>query len=488
MTWESSEVNNTHWSAYFLNLQKIIDECWNAGTIVGPGRGSGVGFILLYILGITQINPLWETTKCFPWRFLNPSRVSVLDVDVDIEGSRRGAVLSHLRNVYGEDRVANVLTLGTEKAKGAILTAARGIGMDVDEARGISAMVPSDRGQPRTLKQCYYGDEENGYKPVTAFVQVMNENPKLWTLAQRIEGLVCRMGIHAGGVIFVDEPFTNSTSLMRAPDGTIVAGYDLHDLESCSLIKYDLLSVEALDKIHICLDLLRDNKYISDGTIKERYEKTIGIYNIERKSKEMWEMVWQHKILSLFQMEEESGIKGIATLKPTSVDDLAVLNSTIRLMAQEGSDEMPTEKLARFKADPNEWNKELIKYGLGKKEKDILSPILGMSYGLCIAQEQFMELVQLPELGGFSLTWADKLRKSIAKKNPAEYDALTEEFYKVTQEKGIDQKFAHYVWDVLISMSKGYGFEKIGPNTLNHLSMGLYIIMPNLSSRKVIYS
>lgn len=398
-----------------------------------------------------------------------------MDVDIDIEGSRRGNVLSHLRKVYGEDRVANVLTLGTEKAKGAILTAARGIGMDVDDARAISAMVPTDRGQPRTLKQCYCGDDEAGYKPVASFVQAMNENPLLWKLAQRIEGLVCRAGIHAGGVIFVDEPFTNSASLMRAPDGTIVAGFDLHDLESCSLIKYDLLSVEALDKIHICLDLLRDNKYIPDGTIKERYEKTLGIYNIDRTSKEMWQMVWQHKILSLFQMEEESGIKGIATLKPTSVDDLAVLNSTIRLMAQEGVDEMPTEKLARFKANPDEWNKELIKYGLGKKEKDILYPILRMSYGLCIAQEQFMELVQLPELGGFSLTWADKLRKSIAKKNPAEYEALTEEFYKITKEKNIDQNFARYTWEVLIAMSRGYGFEKIGPNTLNRLSAGSHI-------------
>ena len=106
MTWESSEVNKTHWSAYFLNLQKIIDVCWDAGTLVGPGRGSGVGFILLYLLDITQINPLWETTRTFPWRFLNPSRVSVLDVDVDIEGSRRGEVLSKLRQVYGQDKVA----------------------------------------------------------------------------------------------------------------------------------------------------------------------------------------------------------------------------------------------------------------------------------------------------------------------------------------------------------------------------------------------
>lgn len=100
------------------------------------------------------------------------------------------------------------------------------------------------------------------------------------------------------------------------------------------------------------------------------------------------------------------------------------------------------------------------RYGLTEKEKEILEPILGMSYGLCIAQEQFMELVQLPELGGFSLSWADRLRKSIAKKNPKEYEELTKEFFEVTKEKGVSNVFARYVWYVLIAMSCGYGFRK----------------------------
>ena len=101
ITWVSSEVNKAHWSAYFLNLQKTLDVCWEAGTLVGPGRGSGVGFLLLYILDIIQINPMWETTKTFAWRFLNPDRVSVLDIDTDIEGGRRAQVLQKLRECYG---------------------------------------------------------------------------------------------------------------------------------------------------------------------------------------------------------------------------------------------------------------------------------------------------------------------------------------------------------------------------------------------------
>ena len=473
MTWQSSNVNNARWSAYLLNLQKIIDVCWDAGTLVAPGRGSGVGFILLYVLGITQINPLAEKTKTFAWRFLNPERASVLDVDFDIEGGRRADVLNAFRREYGSDRVANVATFRTEKSKSAILTAARGLGIDVDIAQYIASLIPADRGQLRTLDQCMYGDEQNDWQPIKQFVFEMTENyPELWEVARKVEGLVCGTGIHAGGVIFVDTPFTDSTALMRAPDGTICTQFDLHDCEDCSLIKYDALSVEAMDKIHNCLDLLCDYGYVErKETLKETYESVLGVYNLEREAPEMWEMVWNHEIQALFQMEKQSGIQGIATLKPTSVDDLAILNSTIRLMAQEKGGEMPTDKLARFKNDPREWDRELEMWGLGASEKAILEPVLGMSYGLCIAQEQFMELVQLPELGGFTLTWADKLRKSIAKKNPADYDKLTKEFYEETMKKGINQKFAHYVWDVLIAMSKGYGFNQ--SHTLAYSLIGL---------------
>lgn len=462
MTWVSSNVNKAHWSAYFLNLQNIIDLCWKAGSLVGPGRGSGVGFILLYVLGITQINPLRETTKCFSWRFLNPERVSPLDVDFDIEGGRRNNVLSMFRQYYGDDRVANVATFRTEKSKSAILTACRGLGVDSDTAQYLASLVPSDRGQLRTLKQCMYGDDENGWTPIKAFVQEMTNNyPDVWKVASNIEGLICGSGVHQGGVIFVDEPFTESTALMRAPDGTICTQFELHDCEACSLIKYDALSVEAMDKIHVCLDLLCDYGYMErKSSLRETYETYLGIYNIERKDKAMWELVWNHKINSLFQFEGRTGLIGIDQLKPTSVDDLAILNSTIRLMSQEKGGEMPTEKLARFKKNRQEWEDEMDKFHLTKEEKRTLEPVLGMSYGLCIAQEQFMELVQLPELGEFSLTWADKLRKSIQKKKPAEYNKLTEEFFKVTSEKGINQEFAHYVWDILIAMSRGYGFNQ----------------------------
>ena len=461
MTWISSEVNKTHWSAYYLNLQKIIEECWNAGTLVGCGRGSGVGFILLYLLGITQINPQWETTKTFAWRFLNPARVSVLDVDVDIEGGRRKQVLDHLRRVYGDDRVANVATFGTEKSKSAILTACRGLGIDVDIAQYLASMIASDRGMLRTLDQTFYGDEENDFAPNKQFVYEMTENyPEVWQVAKKIEGLVCRLGEHAGGVIFVDEDFENSTALMRAPNGDIMTQFDLHDCEDCSLIKYDLLSVEAMDKIHICLDLLMEQGYIEKKeTLKGTYESVIGIYNLEREAPEMWQMVWDHEIHSLFQMEKQSGIQGIALTHPQSVDDLAVLNSVIRLMAQEKGAEQPLNKFARFKNNISYWYDEMDKYGLTKEEQKILEPVVKLSYGISESQEKFMQLVQMPECGGFDLTWADKLRKSIAKKNPAAYEELQKEYFQAVKEKGLSYNLCNYVWNVLVATSRGYGFN-----------------------------
>ena len=460
MTWESSQVNKAQWSAYFLNLQKIIDECWNSGTIVLPARGSGMGFVLLYALDIIQINCLREKTKTYPWRFLNPARVSVLDIDVDIEGVRRGQTLEHLRKVYGANRVSNVATFKTEKSKSAIQTAARGLGIDVDEASYISNLIPSERGQVYTLKQTYYGDEENGISPTTAFVNEIDKYPQLWEVAKKIEGLICGQGIHAGGVVFTDEDFTESSALMRAPDGTIITQFELHDLEDVSMIKMDLLSVEAADKIHTCLDLLVEQGYIKKyPTLRETYEEALGVYKINRDDEKMWDMVQNHEIVSLFQMEQQSGVRGIALTHPRSVDELAVLNSVIRLMATEKGAESPLDKYARFRSYPNAWDAEMKQMGLSDEERQIMHRELDISDGMSITQEQFMQLVQLPECGGWDLQFADKLRKSIAKKNPKEYDALTKQFFDNVKEKQLNEKFCNYVWNVEVALSRGYGFN-----------------------------
>jgi DNA polymerase III subunit alpha len=207
--------------------------------------------------------------------------------------------------------------------------------------------------------------------------------------------------------------------------------------------------------------LLIEQGYIEyNGDLKETYENIVGIYNLERNVKDMWEMVWEHKIQSLFQMEKQSGIQGIALTKPESVDDLATLNSVIRLMAQEKGAEQPLSKFARFKEDINLWYQEMEHYGLTEEEQKVLEPIIKISYGICESQEGFMQLVQMPECGGFDLTWADRLRKSIAKKNPADYEKLQKEYFAQVEAKGLSKRLCNYVWNVLVATSRGYGFNK----------------------------
>ena len=458
----SSDKQNTRWSAYLLNMRDYIRVIWEKGdSLVGCSRGSGGGFLLLNMLDITQINPLREKAPLRSWRFLNPERASVLDIDTDIEGGKRPQVYKALQDTYGIDRVSKVLTIRTEATKSAILTAARGLGLDPDEGAYLASFIKADRGQQRTLDQTYYGDEENDIAPDMKFRELMDgKYNKVWKVAKFIAGLCCGVGSHAGGVIFYDEPIVNSTALMQTTNGDIVTQFDLHTCEDVSLIKIDLLSIEALDRIRACLDLLTEYGYIKEGlTLRERYEQIIGVYNIDRTSPEMWKMIHQHKIESLFQMEQQSGVKGIAATKPTTLEELATLNSVIRLMAQEKGAEQPIDKFARFKRDINEWYIEMNSYGLTEDQQDVLKPLLLDSSGICESQEKFMSLVQMPEAGGFSLAWSDRLRKSIAKKNPAEFEKLQEEYFKEVAKEGLDMNFCNYVWKVLVCTSRGYGFN-----------------------------
>lgn len=456
---DSSEKMNVRWSAYLLQIADYVKIAWNSGTLVGAGRGSGVGFCLLHILGITQINPLLETTNTFHWRFLNPERVSVLDIDVDIESCKRDIVINAMKQIYGEDRVSKVLTLSTEKGKSAILTASRGLNIDVEIAQYISSLIVSDRGNPRSLHVMYYGDPKDGIEPVYEFRKEMNANPELWEMAQKFEGLICGVGSHAGGVIVTDKPFVKTTALMKTSSGDTVTQFDLHQCEDVSLIKVDLLCIDALDKMHVTLDLMLKDKVIQwQGSLKNTYEKYLGVYNIERNNADMWKKLWNHEVLSFFQMEKESGIQGIALTKPKSVDDLATLNSVIRLMAQEKGGETPLQKYAKFKQNIQLWYDEMTKYGLTQEEQDILKDILGVSYGICEAQEYLFLLTMHPQIGGFSLGWADKLRKAVAKKQPKQFIELEKEFFINAKEKGLSEKLVNYVWYVLIYTQRGYGF------------------------------
>lgn len=461
---ECSDGIGVRWSAYFLTEQNIVNLIWEAGELVGCGRGSGVGFLLLNLLGITQINPLREKAKTVPWRFINPARskTSVLDIDIDIPQAARENVLQKFKETFGADHVSQVLTLGTEKSKSAILTACRGLGVNNDYAQYLASLIVADRGQIRSLKQMYYGDPEQDMRPNKVFVNEMDAHPEIWETALKIEGLVRTSGTHAGGIIVTEDALDNYISLMKTNSLITVTGATLHQAEDMSLIKFDVLSIAALDKIKTCLELLVQDGLIEwQGNLKDTYEKYLGVYNIIRDDPEMWRLAWDHKVISLFQMEKESGKEAIRLAKPSSVEELALLNSVMRLMSSEKGGERPLEKLARFKNDTSQWYKEMTDYGLTEEEQKLLEPMLLKDYGIMATQEAMMSIVMVPEVGGFDLLWADVLRKAVAKKIGGAFDQCEKEFYENAKQKGLSQKLVHYVWDVLISMQKGYGFSEL---------------------------
>ena len=227
----------------------------------------------------------------------------MLTIDTDVESSKRQRCIAALQHIYGADRVIRVSTFRTETTKSVIKTAGRGLGLNQDTVDYIASLVKSNRGIDYNLSEMYYGDEQKDIKPNRTFVSQMNKYPQLWQAAQELEGIITGIGIHAGGVIIDDKPIYQTAGVMRTNKGDLVTCFDLDSAEKVSLIKIDLLSTKALSKIRVCLDLLCDHGYVEpESTLKETYEKVIGIYNLDRTTPEMWEMVWKNEIIALFQL------------------------------------------------------------------------------------------------------------------------------------------------------------------------------------------
>lgn len=336
----------------------------------------------------------------------------------------------------------------------------RGLGYTAEDGVFLGSFIKAERGILFSLKQTFYGDEENNLAPDTEFVNLMTGQYRdVWEVAQKIEGLCVGSGQHAGGVILSKKDLVDSIALMKTKSGDITTQFDLHNSEACSLIKWDILNIDALEKIHTELDLLVEDGYIEwQGDLKSTYEKYLGVYSIERQNPEIWDMICNHKIMSLFQFEKQTGWQCIELGKPRNLEDMAALNSVMRLMPPDPNAETPLQKYSRFKQDISLWYKEMREYGLTEDEIKFLEKYALKNYGLLPNQENFMQIVQAPEVGGFNLLWADRLRKSIAKKNPKQFVELQEEYYDNMKEKGLSEKLCHYTWDILISMNKGYGF------------------------------
>lgn len=387
------------------------------------------------------------------------------DVDIDTQGNRRTRITKALKKFFGEMQVVNVCTFGTEKSKSAIQTACRGLGIDVDIASYLSSMVPSERGFLWSLHDCFYGNEEEGRKPIANFVKEMSgPYAEVWNVAQNIEGLISRRGIHAAGVVISNEEITKTNALMKAPKGQFTTQYELNDTEYMGGLKFDLLSVEALDKIRAELELLCEYGYIERcKNLKDTYMSILDPEDkniLQYDNSEIWKMAYEDKILSLFQMETPVGGAAIKEVKPMNIIELAGINSLMRLMAA-GATEMPMQTYNRYKNDIDTWYTDMAMFGLNDYEMDIMRKHLLSHYGVAESQESMMLLVMDEDISNFSVAEADKLRKAVAKKSMKDFDKMQELFYKKGKENGASDRLLEYVWEIQIKRQKGYSFSQL---------------------------
>lgn len=458
---EVGEKIGQHMSDYFISMAKMIDLMWEAGSIVGPSRGSAGAMLINYLLGITQMNPI-ELNLPYVWRFMHPSRPDLPDIDVDSESDKRAAVFNNIREYFqslGGD-VVNVCTFGTEGTKSALKTAGRGLNIDDDLITYVTSMIPNERGFDWSLHDCYYGNGEDR-EGRAAFKQVMDENPMLWEVAQGIEGLVTRLGVHASGVVCLNSPLTDYAGFMKTNKEQLVTCFDLHKLERCGLVKYDLLTVSALDRIHQTMNyMLEDGTLEWQGDLRSTYNKYLSPQVIDYNDKEMWDKAANGEIRSLFQFDTLVGGQAIKQIRPHSLTELAVANSIMRLMGEKGA-ELPLDKYVKFKTSPQLWYDEMNEYGLNADEVKVLKKYLEGSCGLAESQEVVMELSMDPHISNFTMQEANRLRKTIAKKAFREIENVRQLFYEKGLAAGTRKVLLDYVWKVQIGMSLGYSFSRL---------------------------
>ena len=314
-------------------------------------------------------------------------------------------------------------------------------------------MIPNERGFDWSLHDCYYGNDDDR-KPIKAFIEQMDQYPKLWELAQSIEGLITRLGVHASGVVCVNGDFNRFNSVMKTSHGQLVTSYDLHTLEKCGMVKYDFLTVSALDRIRQCMNyMLEDGTIVWQGSLRATYTKYLAPSVLDFTSKGMWDMVAQGKISSLFQFDTLVGSQAIKSIEPESLTELAISSSLMRLMSDTG--ELPLEKYVKFKRAPDLWYNEMRAYGLNDDEIAVLEKYLKKKNGVGESQEVIMRIVMDPQISGFDMKEANKLRKTIAKKVFREIEAVKELFYKKGLERGTRKELLDYVWNVQVSMQLG---------------------------------
>ncbi len=437
--YETGVITQLGFSGYFLVVADFINWAKDQGIRVGPGRGSAAGSMASYAMGITELDPL-EHGLIFE-RFLNPERISWPDVDVDFDERRRGEVIRYVTEKYGEDRVAQIVTYGTIKAKQALKDASRVLGFPFAMGEKLTkAMPPAVMGKDITLKGIY-NPEDPRYAEADEFRKVVEADPeaqRVLETARGLENLKRQWGVHAAGVIMSSEPLIDIVPIMRRPqDGAIITQFDQPAAEALGLIKMDFLGLRNLTILDDALENI-----VMNG------KPAIRIEDVPLDDPPTYELLGRGDTLGVFQLDGGPMRSLLRQMRPDNFEDISAV-------------------IALYRPGPMGMNSH-INYALRKNGLQEIEPIhpelaepleeiVGITHGLIVYQEQVQRAAQ--KLAGYTLGQADLLPRAMGKQKKEVLDKEFVPFQAGCRERGYSDGAIQAVWDVLVPFA-GYAFNK----------------------------
>ena len=415
--YELSVIEKSGFVEYFLIVWDFINFAESRGIPVGPGRGSGVGSIVAYAIGITKVDPL-KYGLIFE-RFLNSERVSMPDFDIDFDFERRGEVIEYVIGKYGEARVAQIVTFGTLASKAAIKDVGRVYSMPYGEVDRISKLIPFSASKVPLDKYVGVHKYEKGEEKkkredehlIIGELKQMYDNDqqvrRLLDMAMAIEGMPRQTSTHAAGVVICKDDISNYVPLQRNGED-ITTQYDMIEVEKLGLLKMDFLGLRTLTDIRKAVEYVR-----------EIHGVDIDFYNMEYNDPKVYELIGSGDTHAVFQLESAGMKKFMMQLKPASLEDVIAGISLFR--------PGPMNSIPTYIA--NKKNPKGIKY-----DHPVLKPILEVTYGCIVYQEQVMQIVR--EMGGYSMGRADLVRRAMSKKKGKDMVKERQVFINGLEENG----------------------------------------------------
>jgi len=426
---ELGVINEMGFPGYFLIVADFIRWAKKNDIPVGPGRGSGAGSLVAYVLGITDLDPLVH--ELLFERFLNPERVSMPDFDIDFCMEKRDLVIDYVARTYGRDQVSQIITYGSMAAKAVVRDCGRVLGHGYGFVDSIAKLVPMTLGitLPEALKEepqlkQRYDDEE--------------DTRALLDLAMSLEGIKRNAGKHAGGVVIAPSPLTDFTPLFcEAGGGSIVTQFDKDDVETIGLVKFDFLGLRTLTIIDWALKTINAQR-VAAG------EEPIELEKLPMDDPVAFRLLQACQTTAVFQLESRGMKDLIRKLVPDSFDEIVALVALFR--------PGPLESGMVDTYIDCKHGRTAVRY-----PHPALENILKPTYGVILYQEQVMQIAQ--ELAGYTLGAADILRRAMGKKKPAEMAKQRIIFVEGSMERGVDEDVANLIFDQMETFA-GYGFNK----------------------------